>query len=466
MKQKPILDKWKLFKLLGYDNEHKEVRRFHNSNAKIKVVCAPRRGSKSYAAAHDVLTDILIPETRGWIVGPTYDLAEKEFRYIHQRLVLERKKTGLPGPKTCFSNARTGQLLIRFPWGSIVEGKSSARPESLLGEAVDWIIYSEAAQLPRQIRERYTEPTLQTTQGRELVPTTPQMTAEWVYELFTYGQEGNFSEIDSFHWGVDANPAYPMEEFERAKKFHGADSPVFREQYLGEWVFYGGLVYPQFNPQMHVIEPFEIPKHWKMIRSIDFGHRDPFVCLFGFVGPENEIYITQEYYNTEGVSLREHAVQIKGYTKDYKVGDTVADPEGRQQIEDLTYEQIYCNNAINDRGAGRMRVTEYLTPTPDGPQPFPDREKPRLKEKYPRLYIFNTCKELLRELRFFRWKEGKNIEGERERTEGDDHAMDALRYLVMTRPSPFKLRTRFPAKSIFGIMHRMKLGKMAEKFIH
>ena len=33
-------------------------------------------------------------------------------------------------------------------------------------------------------------------------------------------------------------------------------------------------------------------------------------------------------------------------------------------------------------------------------------------------------------------------EGEKERTEGDDHAMDSLRYLLMTRPSPFLAERR------------------------
>ena len=53
------------------------------------------------------------------------------------------------------------------------------------------------------------------------------------------------------------------------------------------------------------------------------------------------------------------------------------------------------------------------------------------------MYFFNTLKETLREMKFYRWREGRPVEGDREKTEGDDHAMDAMRYICMERPSPF-----------------------------
>lgn len=444
---------------MGYEVKHPKVKKFHESKAKTRVIVAPRRGSKSWSVSHDVLPMIIAPNTKGWIVGPSYDLAEKEFRYIHQRLVIEREKLGLPRPLTCSTNVRTGQLYIKFPWGSTVEGKSAGRPDSLLGEALDWVIYSEAAMLPRMIRERYVEPTLITTQGLELIGTTPSMSAEWVHELFTAGQENVHPEIESFHWGVQANPTYPMEEFYRAKKFYGEDHPVFREQYLGEWVFYGGMVYPTYNPAMHVIDPFDIPKDWAKLRAIDFGHRDPFVCLWGAVGPENEVYIYREYYNREGTSIREHANAIKEYSqRDGKIAKTVADPESKQSIEDLCYERIPCTQANNDRGAGRMKVTDYLTATPEGPRPWSLQGIETNRVKWPRVYIFNTCKELTREFKFFRWKErGKiAVEGEKEKTEGEDHAMDALRYLLMERPSPFRFTKRIPYNSFAAALGRFK----------
>ena len=77
------------------------------------------------------------------------------------------------------------------------------------------------------------------------------------------------------------------------------------------------------------------------------------------------------------------------------------------------------------------------------------------------MYIFDTCKELTREFKFYRWKEKGKIatEGEKEKTEGEDHAMDTLRYLVMERPSPFKFTRRLPYNSFAAALGRFKKSR-------
>jgi len=322
--------KFRLFDMLDYEIYHPEVERFHRSTAKIKVATAARRTTKSYSAAHDMLLDCLLPDKRLWIVGPNYSLAEKEFRYIHQELVIKRDRIGLPKPKVCQTNARAGQLIIQWDWGTYLEGKSAERPEGLLGEAVDKVLYSESGQLPRVIREKYVEPTLLTKRGSELIATTPEEGAEWVHELFLHGYEKKYPWVESFTWDGKANPTYDWEHYNKMKEYYGDDSPIFREQYMGEWVFYGGRVYPMFDPDTHVIDPFEIPSHWPRIRGIDFGHRDPFVCLWAAVGPQGELYFYREYHSVTGDPTRIHSQHIKGYEKDEPVSYSVADPQAAQ----------------------------------------------------------------------------------------------------------------------------------------
>ena len=461
------IDKWKLFDVLGYKVHHQAVRDFHNSTARVKVCSAPRRSTKSYAAAKDALSTILTPGTRTWIVGPNYSLAEKEFRYIHQDLVLRRNQIGLPKPKICHANARSGALYIQFPWGSIVEGKSADNPESLLGEAVDYVIYSEAAQLARQIRERYVQPTVITKKGIEVIPTTPDQGGEWVHELVELGQRDDFEDIESFHWDITANPIYDRDEFERAKKFYGADSPVFREQYLGEWVFYGGRVFPTFSENIHIIKPFDIPKDWPVLRGIDFGSRDPFVTLWCAVGPENELYFFNEYYCREAKGMREHALHIKAESEGMRTIRTIGDPSAKQSIEDMCVEGIPTISGNNDRNAGRMRLLEYMSLSEDGVPPWPIQNLPEryTRKKWPRMYIFASMKETLREMRYYRWKESAKREGDREKTEGEDHAMDTMRYLSMERPSPFKTAPRVAANSFQGQMNRMKGDRMKSSYL-
>jgi hypothetical protein len=418
-----------------------------------------------------MLPDILAPDTTTWIIGPSYELAEKEFRYIHQRLVVERnaphwKKlgfaNGLPKPVKMYNSVAAGNLYMEFPWGSKVVGKSAKRPDSLLGEAVDCILYSEGAEIPRMTREKYAQPTLLTTKGREIIPTTPSMAAEWVHELYNKGLMEQFPDMDSFHWDITANPTYPIEEFERAKKFYGENNPVFREQYLGEWVFYGGLVYPAYNPATHIIPQFKIPSSWPVIRAIDPGHRDPFVCLWGAVGPMGEIYVCDEYYYTESNrSVRGHAEEIKRISEKYNIVATYMDPSGAQVSEDLAHEGISCIKANNDRQSGRLRVLEYMTLTEGGPCAY---NQPRIEDEiYPHLYFFDTIKETTSELKFYRWKEGRNAEGEKESTEGADHGCDTLRYMLMSRPSPRKVSFRASINTFEGSRRHMINNKNKSK---
>ncbi len=433
--------KARLFETVRYRTYHPEVKRFHQSSARVKVCCAPARGGKSYSAGYEVLTKVLAPNTIGWIVAPNYGLAEKEFRVIHDLFKIYGREYDLPKPSKTYYSTKQGNLYMKFPWGATVEGKSSENPTSLLGEKVDWIIYSEAAQLKPEIRNKYCRPRLATRRGYEIIPTTPQQGAEWVYDLFMQGQTSNDLGIESFHWGFDANPEYSREEFDLAKRTYGEDNPFFREQYMGEWAFYHGSVYHTFDPKLHVIQPFDIPESWERIRAIDPGHRDPFVCLWAAVSPEGDLYFYREYYCRDGLSTKQHVDTIRKWSGDSRDALTVCDPSSLQTIEDMGYWGVTAFSANNDRKAGRLRVMEYLAASEDALPAWPYRKDERAQGRnaWPRMYFFSTMKETLREIKFYRWKEGKAIENDTERTEGEDHAMDAMRYLVMTRPSPVEL---------------------------
>ena len=79
------------FQSIGYE-PHKEQWSFHNSDARFRVATCGRRFGKSTMAARDVVPKhILQPEQMIWLVGPTYLLAEKEFRVIWNDLIIKKK---------------------------------------------------------------------------------------------------------------------------------------------------------------------------------------------------------------------------------------------------------------------------------------------------------------------------------------------------------------------------------------
>lgn len=424
-----------------YDWDH----RFH-------VVICPARASKSYSAAKKVLPLVLgrtgpdgTPKpTRGWIVGPTYELADKEFRYLWHDLMVELPKLGMDRPIIARDSKKGGDLVMVTKDGSEIVGKSADKPQSLLGEQLDWVLLSEAAQLPGDIWTRFLEPRLSTTQGYAFFPTTPDAGALWLHELSVHGINGT-PDWRTYSWDVFGNPVYPAAELEAKRAFYGEGHPVFREQYLGEWTFYAGVVYGHdFDPNRNIVDLPEggIPKEWRRVRAIDFGYRDPFVCLWFAVQPDGGLLLYREYYQPER-NMDHHARAIRARTADEPVLYTVADSSEPQAIADLRRLGVPAIEAKRDRRAGRMLVGDYL-------------RSDRLR------FVRGACPQTLREISFYRWDTDKNKEGAKEATIGDDHAMDAMRYAIMSRPQPRVRPVREPTNTFRAVVrqqaHRRLMG--------
>lgn len=442
-----------LYTSIGYKVGHPETSRFlYNWDDRRFVVICPRRASKSYSAAKKALPIVigreLLPDgsgpkpTRTWIVGSTYELAQKEFRYLWDDLVRVGPKLGWPKPILARDSKKGGDLYILTAWGSEIHGKSADKPQSLLGEEIDCLIMSEAATMQSDIWTRYLEPTLSTTRGFAILPSTPDAGAMWLYDLWVKGLEGN-RRTASYNWPVSGNPSYPMEELEEARIHYGENHPVYREQYLGEWVFYSGTVYGHdFSPARNIVDSFEIPEEWRRIRAIDFGYRDPFVCLWFAIAEDSERFgtgrgdlILYREYHQAGRAMAEHAERLRELTRREKITYTVADSSEQQSMADLRRLGIPCLDAIRDRRAGRMLVGDML-------------RAGRLK------FFRGACPETLRELSFYRWDTDKDKEGSKEMTLGDDHCMDSMRYAVMSRPAAHSRIFTMPPDSFAGEMRR------------
>jgi hypothetical protein len=448
------LNKFAWYDRLGYAPGPGQ-RAFHESDARTKVACCPARSGKSFSAALDVEPYILLPNTRGWIVGPSYELGEKEFRYIYDHLVMQGPSLGIPRPVNKIYNIKGGDMYLKFPWGSEVRVKSADNPSSLLGEELDWVIMSEAAQTRGDIYERYIDARLRIRRGRAIIPTTPQMGADWVWRYWELGNQSNDVGVESFNWGVEENPSYPMEEFDHAKSLVDAgvmSEEAFREQFLGEWVLYTGAVFKVFRPKTHVVRPFAIPPDWPRFRAIDFGARDPFCCLWFALSPSSQIFVYREYYETGEPSTKEHAERILEMSAGEEYVFSVADRSGAQLRIDLAGYGVPTIPSASDpdsKKVARARISEYLAPHPDTGKPS--------------VFFFETCVNVIREMKLLRWKESTGVEGNREATVGDDHAVDPLGYFLMKRPRPVVTRKVVPMNSFDSWKRRLRKERMRER---
>jgi phage terminase large subunit len=198
----------------------------------------------------------------------------------------------------------------------------------------------------------------------------------------------------------------------------------------GEWMQAEGMVYSEYTGAS-LIDPFDIPEHWVRFRSIDFGYTNPFVCLWVAMDEDGNLYVYRQLYHT-GRTVNDHAQQINALSQGEYYEATVADHDAEDRAT-LEQHDISTVPAKKDVSLGIQAVKNRLRPSG--------------KNGKPRLYIMKNCvveydPELQsiyhpigveQEIYFYIWDaRWSAITGLKEiPVKKFDHALDALRYLVM-----------------------------------
>ena len=200
-----------------------------------------------------------------------------------------------------------------------------------------------------------------------------------------------------------------------------------RSREYGEFMDVGGRVYPEFDERIHVIEPFDVPFDWQDKLSIDPGFKNPLSCHWYAVDYDGNVYVVAEHYDRDkdiayhSAKISEISERLNWHRASNGMINALIDSAANQttlassrSVADLFYDYgILVNTNVNkDVFTGIQRVKSYLK-SADGST---------------KLYIFNTCTNLIREIKAYRWWKGESPIKE------DDHSMDELRYYIMSRP--------------------------------
>ena len=200
-----------------------------------------------------------------------------------------------------------------------------------------------------------------------------------------------------------------------------------RRQWLdGDWDADDGLAFSEFSKKKHVCDPFPIPQYWKKFRAADWGFSSRAACLWFAVDPRGTLYVYREYGATnerpekfaENVLFRESEEDIS-----YGVLDASAWDNRGATSPALTMIRSGChwrpadNKTKGSRSHGKMLVHHYLADD--------------VNTAEPRLKIFSTCRELIKELSTLPL-DPKNTEDVD--TDAPDHFYDGLRYGLQSRP--------------------------------
>lgn len=398
-----------------------------NDNHRFKVICAGRRSGKSTYAQLQVLKWALENQGVYYIVSPTY----KQSKAIHWREL----KTIIP--KAWIQKTNETELSFTLKNGSTIELKGAENPDALRGVKLHGLVIDEIASIRNWdwLWQEVLRPTLTDYQAPAIFISTPKGYNHF-YELYNAG-EGEQSDYKSWRFTSYDNPYIPKQEIDNAKKELTEDT--FYQEYMADFRKYTGLVYKEFSRDIHVIDEFHIPDHWEIYRGIDFGSTNPTVCLWVAVDNDQNFFVIDEHYST-GQTLDYHAGRINSSKYSVRVRQTFGDPSGAQWITEFAGRGVHITPATKETGTSEKNWVRY------GIEKVGEKLKLQqghivsaLTESqsgaYPALFIFSHCVETIREFETYRWKE-KSVSQAQDLNEPDvpekanDHAMDALRYVV------------------------------------
>jgi len=249
-----------------------QQRDIHSSTARFRINCQGRRSGKSHAAAYEILPWLLTPNTRGWIVSPSYNLSQKIARIIKEDIMVKLK---LPIE---FKKEISGDLYYLKLAGlnSELSIKSADSAESLIGDGVDYLIIDEAAALPNKlIWEQYLRPTLSDRHGWCLMVSTPRG-YNWWHKIWDRGNSDEFPDWECWQHPSNESPFF-KDNIEDLKK--ELTHETYLQEYEARFCSYSGKVY-QFDRSTNILPDLKFDPAFSTYVSIDFGYRRPGVVVF------------------------------------------------------------------------------------------------------------------------------------------------------------------------------------------
>jgi len=424
-------------------------------------------GGKSFAMLADPLRGINNPNFSGLLVRHTTE----ELRELIQKSQ-ELYPKAIPGikwseRKSQWVSPKGGRL-----WMSYLDRDLDVMRYQ--GQAFNWIGFDELTQWSTPFawdymrsRLRSTDPSLglymraTTNPGgaghqwvkKTFVDPSPANTPFWATEL----ESGNVITFPKGH-SREGEPLFrrrfiPANLFDNPYLADSGDYEAMllslpdhqRRQLLdGDWDVSEGAAFPEFNRQIHVVEPFKIPASWTKFRACDYGYGSYSAVVWLAITPAEQLVVYRELQVSKvlAVDLADRILQLEADDGriEYGVLDSSLWHKRGDTGPSLAEQMIVrgCRWRPSDRSKGsrvagknelhrRLQVDEFT--------------------EEPRLVIFNNCTNLISQLPSLPLDK-KNLEDVD--TNAMDHMYDALRYGIMTRPrssiwdyNPVNQRTGF-----------------------
>lgn len=398
---------------------------FFKSRVKFTGYGGARGGGKSWAVQRKAILLALR------FAGIKILLLRRTYRDLERNHVRELQKL----LKDFAVYSKQDKLFI-FPNGSIIElGYCAADSDALQYQGVEYdvMFFDEATQFTEyQFSTIY--PSVRGVNGfpkRIYLTCNPGGVGhEWVKRLFIskkYKDGEDPKDYEFIPATVQDNAVLLQNDKDYVKMLDSLPDGLRQAWRDGNWDMLAGQYFSEFDRNVHVIEPFSVPKHWKRYRSIDYG-LDCLACLWIAIDERGDYYIYREYAK-EDKTISQGAKEVLSLSEDEEILYTVAPDDlwARSQETAKSKAVLFSEAGLHLLKGNRNRETGWLA----------IKDLLTVKGNDTRLKIFKNCTELIECLPALQ-RDAKKPTDCMTEPHNITHLPDALRYFCLQYTHPAK----------------------------
>lgn len=382
-------------------NPHNNQLAIANDTSRFKVVVCGRRFGKTVYAVNYLIEEALLTKNGLFFyIAPTY----KQAKMIAWEMLLQAIRKL---PRELVHKVNESELYVVLGNDTKIAIKGADNPDSLRGVGLNGVILDEYQDQSPSVFTDVIRPALTDKKGWSVFIGTPKGFNHF-YDLFVHAEKTEGWK--GFKFTSYDNPLLDPAEIDEARKALPED--IFAQEYLAEFRKMKGLVYKEFNRDLHVVQTLPERQFIEVLAGVDFGYTNPAAILVIGKDFDNNYWVVDEYYE-RGKTTNELVEILQQRQQKFSLNFLYPDPAEPDRIEEINRSGLTCREVSKDIAAGVDRVRALF--------------------KGNRIRILASCTNLIWELETYHYPDTREGRNEYELpVKENDHAVDALRYALFS----------------------------------
>lgn len=311
--------------------------------ARFKTIVCGRRWGKTLMCV-EICFKTAFTGGRVWWVAHTYSVAGIAWRMTLSLIRQIPKEFGIK------VNIATRTITFTLTGGEFVF-KSSDRPDTLRGEALNLLVMDEADFHKKDVWLEILRPALADRKGKGIFISTPKFENGWFHQMYKQGMDPRIKSIKSWRCSSYTNPYLDPEELDELR----ATMPdiLFRQEILAEFVSGAGARVQRENIQYFGLDELKGNKNLVISLGVDLAISEKttadYTAIVVMARDKKTGYVYILDVIRDQISFKKQKALIKKYADKWNRPD-LGWPEPLIGIEDVGYQKALVQEVSSEVG--------------------------------------------------------------------------------------------------------------------